>query len=542
MSWSYDPYLALGPYYDGLDAAVVFPASVSRAVVASYPKNLLYWRFEDPENLAKLLPFCSGVVAEQTALPRPSWRGLLEPLAACALVVFRLPPGQKKKLSSLLQKTWKKSPTVWLWEPPDATEAVGSEPPCPAFRDLSVDVSSVFHRGVSPTLQVAYLSAELARIISQHLAPKASSSDFFRLLERIFLVVPIEHDYFHQIAKLRAIHRHIDGIIRTYCKEYWGISRPDQAFLLPILSISGLLNKTIVAAHVNHVRNTSEAMSSLLGGTEALSILPHNARNDDPAQRFFSHRVALNSVNVLRYESDIRVAAEDPVLGSYFLTALTAKMTTAAWGVFRSIIKEGGFGSASGQKRFQKEQQSALKKKQQALQAQLPLWVGVSDFVKAEQEAFPSSFLASDTSYVAAYAGGRGCGAYFSPAPYEKIQQRSAEFFKNRRVVPPVLFASLQEGDLREAVWRVFALLGVPCITDEAHIKVLFGGEDPPVGWIWAQETKEDPMPLSRPPLFVFSATAPELEGLTPDNRASWLSLAEAWQKNIEDVVSRLFG
>ena len=97
---------------------------------------------------------------------------------------------------------------------------------------------------------------------------------------------------------------------------------------------------TLYDPQVNMLRGCTEAMSSILGGADYITILPF----DYPygASSAFSDRIARNAQIILRDEAYLdRVG--DPAAGSYYIENLTDSLAEKAWELFREIENLGGF-------------------------------------------------------------------------------------------------------------------------------------------------------------------------------------------------------
>jgi methylmalonyl-CoA mutase len=97
---------------------------------------------------------------------------------------------------------------------------------------------------------------------------------------------------------------------------------------------------TLYDPQVNLLRGTTEAMSSVLGGADLITVLPF----DHPYGKSsaFSDRVARNVQIILRDEAYLdRVA--DPASGSYYIESLTDSLAEKAWDLFRETERNGGF-------------------------------------------------------------------------------------------------------------------------------------------------------------------------------------------------------
>ncbi|MCK5461958.1 MAG: methylmalonyl-CoA mutase small subunit, partial [Bacteroidales bacterium] len=99
-------------------------------------------------------------------------------------------------------------------------------------------------------------------------------------------------------------------------------------------------NQTVYDPYVNMLRGTTEAMSSVIGGTDSLTVRPYDAAFR-PADNF-SNRVARNTQVVLKEESYLDKVI-DPAAGSYYIEKLTAILIEGAWELFLQVEEKGGF-------------------------------------------------------------------------------------------------------------------------------------------------------------------------------------------------------
>ncbi len=110
-----------------------------------------------------------------------------------------------------------------------------------------------------------------------------------------------------------------------------------------IHSTSSEWNMTLYDPHVNMLRGTTEAMSSILGGADLSTVLPF----DHPygTAHAFSDRIARNVQIILRDEAYLERVA-DPSSGSYYIESLTDSIAEKAWDLFRETESKGGFRKA----------------------------------------------------------------------------------------------------------------------------------------------------------------------------------------------------
>jgi len=142
--------------------------------------------------------------------------------------------------------------------------------------------------------------------------------------------------YFMEIAKLRAAR-----ILWAKIAEAYGVE--SSLTNIRIRSASSEWNMTLYDPHVNMLRGTTEAMSSILGGADLVTVLPYDYPNGKGT--LFSNRIARNVQIILREEAHFdRVA--DPASGSYYIESLTDSLAEKAWALFCEVESFGGFRKA----------------------------------------------------------------------------------------------------------------------------------------------------------------------------------------------------
>ena len=121
-------------------------------------------------------------------------------------------------------------------------------------------------------------------------------------------IFEIGSSYFLEIAKLRAF--------RVLWKEKTG----DEAYIFGATSLS---NKKETDPYNNLLRSTTEGMSAIFGGCDALLINAYNQSFETATD--FSNRIARNQQNILKAESYLH-KVQDPGAGAYYIETLTAEL------------------------------------------------------------------------------------------------------------------------------------------------------------------------------------------------------------------------
>lgn len=155
-----------------------------------------------------------------------------------------------------------------------------------------------------------------------------------KIIRNIEFSMSVGTDYFLEIGKLRALR-----ILFFKIAESYGLSEYDPGDL-NIHSVSSGWTKTVYDPYVNMLRNTTEAMSAVIGGCNAMTVAPYNENFEQSTE--LSKRISRNVSNVLKEESYFDKIV-DPSAGSYYIENITNELIQKAWSLFVETEKEGGF-------------------------------------------------------------------------------------------------------------------------------------------------------------------------------------------------------
>ena len=203
------------------------------------------------------------------------------------------------------------------------------------WKTLCVNANLFHNAGATPATQVGIALSMLHEYLACFGEVAAGSH---------WLNMAVGTDYFHDIAKLRAIRQ-----LWSFLLEQYGSNA--KAYPLTLHVETGLRDKTIYDPYNNMLRNTSASMAGIIGGAESISVKPHDAAFKGATG--FSERIARNVPLVLHHESYFGEMG-DVAAGSYFLEALTEEMAQKAWDIFRDIESQGGYVAALRSGRLQK--------------------------------------------------------------------------------------------------------------------------------------------------------------------------------------------
>ena len=191
-------------------------------------------------------------------------------------------------------------------------------------------------------------------------------------------------DFFEEIAKFRAARK----IWARWMKERYGAQK-ERSWMLKFHTQTAGCSLTAQQPYNNVVRTATEALAAVLGGTQSL----HTNSLDEvlalPTDE--SVEIALRTQQVIAYETGVTNVI-DPLGGSWFVEALTARIEEEAEAYFAKIEEMGNGSILDGmlvgieQGYFQKEMADAAFRYQQLLEQGKKVMVGVNRFTKTVQE------------------------------------------------------------------------------------------------------------------------------------------------------------
>ncbi|KAA6434165.1 hypothetical protein FEM33_23085 [Dyadobacter flavalbus] len=197
------------------------------------------------------------------------------------------------------------------------------------FRPLMIE-SHVFHySGATPVQELAFLIASTVTYLDYLTDAGVSAQKVF---ENLYFSVPAGTHYLTEIAKFRALRYLFFKIGRAY-------RVPDQQCRAFVHATTSSFYYAEKSTHNNIIRATSEAMSAVTGGCDALTTLPFDFCSGQLNE--FPDRIARNVSNILAHESLLNQVA-DPASGSYLLENMTLSLADAAWELFLETEEKGG--------------------------------------------------------------------------------------------------------------------------------------------------------------------------------------------------------
>jgi len=300
---------------------------------------------------------------------------------------------------------------------------------------------------------------------------------------RMQLTLSVGSNYFMEIAKLRAARLLWSTIVEQYKPTC------DCAYKIRINTVASTWNKTLYDPYVNMLRSTTEGMSAVIGGSDAISLLPFDVAYKESDE--FSRRIARN-VQVILKEEAFMDRVVDPAAGSYYVETLTNAIAEHAWTLFQSVEANGGALKAIEDGTLKAEIEKSCQKRDMDIATRRYILLGTNQYpnikenmadkiervVKDENEglktyrgavAFEEIRLATEK-----YAEKNGRPkVYLLKLGNLAMRQARAGFITNffgcagYEIVEPAGFATVEEGV--KAVAEVNPALIVVCSSDEEY-------------------------------------------------------------------------
>ncbi len=239
------------------------------------------------------------------------------------------------------------------------------------FRSIHIHSGDFVNSGSNFTQELAFTSNKVVEYIDQLTEAGLSLEE---VLENIHLDMAITGDFFFEVAKQHAMRYLMGSILEAYGKK-------DVA--IPIMASSSLWSKSRYDHHVNMIRNTTEAMSAILGGCDALLIRPHDRLKESPS--LFSQRIASHISNLLKEESYFD-KVDNPVSGSYYVAYLTHQLIRESLELFKQTEVDGGLISGIQSGRIQDQIDLVRSQKVQDLIDKKFVMVGANKYRVAGEE------------------------------------------------------------------------------------------------------------------------------------------------------------
>lgn len=228
---------------------------------------------------------------------------------------------------------------------------------CQNINFLSIDGSFYQNSGANIVQQIAYILAHTNEYFNR----------IATISKPIVLQVAVGTNYFFEIAKLRSLRLLFDLVAKEY----------DYDLGCHILAIPTKRNKTLYDYNVNMLRTTTECMSAILGGADAISNLAYDALYHKDNE--FGDRISRNQLLVLKHESYFDKVG-NPADGSYYIENLTQQLSEKALALFKDIEANGGFITQLMEGTIQRKIQESASKEQELFDSGKEILLGTNKY------------------------------------------------------------------------------------------------------------------------------------------------------------------
>ncbi len=237
---------------------------------------------------------------------------------------------------------------------------------------ISIDGGVYQNAGANMVQQIAYSLGQANEYFNK----------ITNIKKPIVFEVSVGTNYFFEIAKLRALRQ----LFNLIAKEY------NHNLDCHLLVSPTKRNKTLYDYNVNMLRTTTECMSAILGGADAIANLPYDALYHKDNE--FGDRIARNQLLVLKHESYFD-KVNNPADGSYYIENLTHQLAEKALNLFKDIEANGGFLKQLNDGIIKRKIQESADKEQNLFDAGKEILLGTNkypnknDRMKDDLELYP---------------------------------------------------------------------------------------------------------------------------------------------------------
>lgn len=214
---------------------------------------------------------------------------------------------------------------------------------------------------------------ELALVLSKAVKETNRLQSFKRLSQQFFVRFAVDTHFFMEISKLRAF--------RVLWKAL-SVAYEEEVVHIPLLTETSTRSFSTLDPYVNLLRAGNSAFSAILGGTDILTVHPHDVLTNPTAT---SIRLARNSQLVIKEETLVSEVL-DPSGGSYFIESLTKELVEKAWALFVEIEAVGGYETYTKSKEYEAHIEALHKERIQALAETKHSLVGTNVYADLDAE------------------------------------------------------------------------------------------------------------------------------------------------------------
>ena len=239
----------------------------------------------------------------------------------------------------------------------------------PHFKALLVS-GEVFHNaGANSVQEIAFTLANALEYIDQLTEAGLSLEE---ILNKIEFSIAVGTDFFTEIAKIRAMRY----LWQKVLSEGYSFDKANE-FPAIITAHTSSYFDAALTPNTNMLRATTEAMSAIIGGADALVLHAYNSTFEK--EESFGKRIARNISTILKEESYLD-KVNDPSAGSYYIEHLTFELAQKALDLLQEVASLGGSIAAFEQGFIQNTIAQTHNSRQEATTSGKRVMVGVNKF------------------------------------------------------------------------------------------------------------------------------------------------------------------
>ena len=183
--------------------------------------------------------------------------------------------------------------------------------------------------GASTIQELAFTIAHLNEYINTLTNAGMSIED---ILPKIIIELSVNENYILNIAKFRVIH----DLYRLLLKGYDYDNQPNP---LKVYAKTTTRHLALNDAHNNPLRQTTQAMSAIIGGCSGLTISNRKTGQQDVDRRL--KRLSRN-IHLILLEESYLDKVVDPAAGAYAIESISKELVEQSWTLFQEIEENGG--------------------------------------------------------------------------------------------------------------------------------------------------------------------------------------------------------
>jgi methylmalonyl-CoA mutase len=200
----------------------------------------------------------------------------------------------------------------------------------PSSKTIWIDGANYGESGATTIQELAFAANHLNEYIQLLVDANVSLEE---INKKIVVELSVNDNYFINISKFRVFRNLVNLIFSAY----------DPDFKVSPIVVYAKTSARFLAqndSNNNLLRQTSQAMSAVLGGCDVLTIQPTDSNEDNQI-----NRISKNIQIILKEEAYFDKVV-DPSSGAYYIENLSSEIQNKSWDLFKEIEKVGGLCTA----------------------------------------------------------------------------------------------------------------------------------------------------------------------------------------------------